>query len=161
MPASKKDKKKMLRELQREERRSAITKYRLAGLSYDEIGKHLGITKQAVAKQYHEIMDEMRAEYMGNADQLILQELNLLNSLHRSYIVAAKNGDATAAGVVLRCHDSRKKLLGLDQAERVHVKVDDPLDDQIWHEFERLLARSQSDPEGAITIEAERVQLTN
>ena len=71
------------RELDAAERALAVLELRRKYLSYDEIGKRLGISKQACHQAYKRAIKAVAKEQKGVASQLLTRELDTLEEMRR------------------------------------------------------------------------------
>jgi hypothetical protein len=95
-------------------RRLQAVQLRLAGLSYEDIGQELGVTRQRAWTLVQKEMRRLGHERAEAAATLQRIELEGLDALHRTYWPAAIAGDLDAAAFVLRLMQRRARLLGLD-----------------------------------------------
>lgn len=106
------------------QRQADAVAMRLRGKSYAEIGRVLGITKQAAHKLVTEALEEMRRQCEEDVEILRQIEVARLEELHDRFAPMAdpKGMDdpvaidmaKKAAEIVLKAADRRAKLLGLD-----------------------------------------------
>jgi hypothetical protein len=125
------------------ERAKKALALRRAGLSYEAIGRELGISKPSAFKMIARAIDAIPRE---EAELVRALELSRLDALLRGLWERAVKGSDTAVASVLRVMDRRAKLLGLDAPTRrelsgpdggplevldVRKLTDDELDDAI------------------------------
>jgi hypothetical protein len=103
---------------QRERRRLALS-LRLAGATYEAIGRQLGCSGPGAL---HLVTRAVRDVGRDPAEQLLKLELDRLDRLHRTVWTRALNGDVEALDRVLRLMARRAKLLGLDAPARHDVR---------------------------------------
>ena len=94
-------------------RAAAAIKLRTAGMSYDQIGENLGLTRQTAWRMATKALRQLPAE---NVETLRRVEGDRLEALWAAFYPKAISGDADAAGVLLRISNSRRRLFGLDAA---------------------------------------------
>ena len=101
-----------------QEKRAQALSLRKAGATYEQIGQHLGVTKQRAAQMVREAMD---ATIREPADNLRALEDQRLDDLLRGLYAQAVKGDLGAIDRILRIMERRAKLLGLDAPVRTEV----------------------------------------
>jgi hypothetical protein len=93
------------------ERRTQALRYRKAGLSYEQIGAQMSITRQAAYQLVRKSLDSMQAE---NVESLRTLENERLDDMLRAIYATATKGDTGAIDRILRIMERRAKLWGLD-----------------------------------------------
>lgn len=94
---------------------------RRRGLTYDAIGRALGMTRQSAHALVQGAMKAAAAELKEEATEVVALDLARLDELHRVAWKAAKGGDLAAMDRVLKVMERRAKLLGLDAPTRSEV----------------------------------------
>ena len=122
-----------------------MLRLRIRGLTFDAIGKELGVTRQAACKAYRVAMDALAAETRGTATQLRELELARLDELQAGIHNAALASDPAAVQAELKIMDRRARLMGLDARQTIDITTDGkPLSamtaDELRAEREALLA---------------------
>ena len=118
---------KMLRGLELERQSTAL---RLSGLSYELIGKRLGVSKGAAYAATIRAMEKSRKQIVENSEQIRSYELAALDEMQAGAYSAATTGDVDAIDAVLKIQKRRASLLGLDapresRSEILHGKTGD------------------------------------
>lgn len=98
-------------QVERAERAAKAVKLRTAGMSYDEIGFALGISKTNAWKYTNRALRQLPAEDAATLRQL---EGAKLDALWAAFYPKAIDGDIEAAGVCIRLSGARRRLFGLD-----------------------------------------------
>lgn len=96
------------------ERRQQALDYRIAGLTFQQIGDKLGITKQAAHALIVAALDDINKKTAIDAEKLREMELERLDSLWRTVYPQAKSGNLGATDRALKIMERRARLLGLD-----------------------------------------------
>lgn len=112
---------------------------RLSGRRWTDIAESLGYADESgPRKAVERLLDRTGAELVG---EYRAQELARLDRVHETYWPAALAGDTDAAGLVLKTHDRRVKLLGLAPAERHQLthRLDGITADEFVSEAVKLL----------------------
>jgi hypothetical protein len=153
-------------------RRAQVVQARLAGASFEEIGRQLGVSDtrahqlwtDALERTIKEPADRHRALELQRLDQLQLSAVRVLRDGHvviqGGKVVADRQGRPytdhapvlQAINTLLRVAERRARLLGLDAPAKVDAKVDghvtvDHLDDQIRDLEAELAALDPAFPE--------------
>ena len=100
------------------ERRIQALELRKAGATYEQIGKQLGITKQAAYKHVKKALDAMNDTIREQADDVRNIEVERLDKLWFVMYKQALSGNQGAVDRCLKIMDRRAKLLGLDAPEK-------------------------------------------
>ena len=112
------------------------------GESYRKMEAATGVPRSIC----HKIVKAAAAEYVehrfGDRTTVLGRELAILDSLTRTNLRAAQNGDRNAASIVLESRRRVHRLLGLDAAVRAEVTVKTAQDIEI----ERLVSLMKQDP---------------
>lgn len=101
-------------------RRKEALALRVQGLTYEEIGAKLGITKQSVSVLMKKELAEVARERRELAEYQIDTELEAVNFALAGLAPKVKKGDPMAAQAFFRGLERRAKLLGLDAPEKHH-----------------------------------------
>jgi hypothetical protein len=122
-------------------RRAQVLKARLAGASFQDIGRQLGISDTRAHQFY---TDALRRTVQEPADQLRRLECARLDALqaHLTPLLAQPDQVIPAALALLKVQESRRKLFGLDAPARLaaNVAVRELTVDAIDDELARLTA---------------------
>jgi hypothetical protein len=114
------------------------------GESFRKIAAATGVPKSVC----HRIVKSAASEYVtdryGNRTTVLGRELAILDSLTRTNLRGAQNGDMNCASIVLQSSRERRRLLGLDAAIRAEVTVKTAQDIEI----ERLVSLMTKEPTG-------------
>jgi DNA-binding CsgD family transcriptional regulator len=121
----------------RERERTAV-QLRVHGLTYDEIGDRLGVSRRMASRIVNRAMSRILREPVG---QLIDLESARLDALWQAAWAKAMAGSARHIECCVRISERRSRLLGLDQPTRVHADLAHVSIDQIDREIERLLSQ--------------------
>lgn len=97
---------------------------RCEGLTFDEIGKRLGVTKQRAFQIVKNALAAVAAECKELAEHQLAFELSQIDSVIRGMAPKSARGDARAGAVILKAMERRAKLLGLDAPEKHEHLVD-------------------------------------
>lgn len=92
---------------------------RVLGMSYAEIAKQTGISRQGAYKAVQTALDEIRASYRETAAEVLELELDRLDEMTRALSGKVGYGDPQAVTAALRVMDRRAKLLGLDAPTKI------------------------------------------
>lgn len=103
------------------ERTLRAMELRKAGASYAAISRVTGTSKQQAFRDCQRALAAILADRQTTAEEHVALELERLDSLLLFVWTAAKAGDIGAANVARRVCESRRKLLGLDAAQRVEL----------------------------------------
>lgn len=125
------------------ERAKQVLEWRAAGLSYQQIGDKLGVSRGTVYKMATRALRATRYEAVSDYRRLALGRLEALwcrlwLNLHK--------GDLSLAGPLLQCHDRISKLLGLDEP----VVLEGVSDEDIAAEITRLQNSTEGDADNAL-----------
>lgn len=103
-----------------------VLELRRSGLTFEEIAKEVGLSRNGVVMGYKRAMK--RALIRAGSEELRDIELDRLDRLQRAVWERAMNADLPAVQTVLRIMEQRAKLLGLNAPEthKVEVSVLDP-----------------------------------
>lgn len=97
---------------------------RKMGATYREIGKQLGITKQAANVAIKRVLAETIAQTMESVEEVRCLEVERLDRLLLGIWDKARNGDEHAVGCALKIMSRRAELLGLDAPRRTDIGSD-------------------------------------
>ena len=106
------------------------------GESLGAISRVTGIPKTTVYHMVKRLSADYVRERYGDATAVLGRELQILDTLTRNNLPRAREGDASAARIVLDAHVRRSKLLGLEAAVKAELTVRTSTDIEI----ERLVA---------------------
>ncbi len=115
-----------------DERRAMVWEYRLRGFSYKAIAKLLheklppgSLPKQYSAKQVYAdcvgVLAELRNEYKETAIEMVEIEASRFDKMQEGIWERAEGGDIAAINAVLAISKERRKMLGLDDPNRIKV----------------------------------------
>jgi hypothetical protein len=119
----------------RERERRAV-QLRVEGLTYDEIGDRLGVSRRMASRIVNRAMDRVLREPVG---QLVDLELARLDVLWAAMLPRAVRGSARHAEVCVRICERRSRLLGLDQPAKMEMRMSVEEVDALDREIEQLL----------------------
>lgn len=94
---------------------------RCEGLTFEQIGKRLGVTKQAAHGSVQRELRAVAADRKALAEHQVDFELAQIDSVIRGMSAAAAKGDARAGAVIIKAMERRAKLLGLDAPTKADV----------------------------------------
>lgn len=100
------------------ERKRQALELRMDGTTFEQIGKELGVSKQAAHALVVKALDEARQKSAISAEQLREMELTRLDSLWRTAYTLAKSQNQNNLAAIDRClriMERRAKLTGLDR----------------------------------------------
>ena len=112
------------------------------GESYRKMSAATGVPVSTCHKIVHAAAGEYVTDRYGDRTTVLGRELAILDSLTRTNLRAAQNGDKDAASIVLQSRQRAHRLLGLDAAVRAEVTVKTAQDIEI----ERLVSLMKNDP---------------
>jgi hypothetical protein len=126
-------------------RRAQVLTARLAGATFEQIGRSLGITRQRAHQLY---LDAMRQTVQEPAEQLRELEAARLDHLQaRLTPLLGQPGQVIPAALaLLKVQESRRRLFGLDAPARVTAAV--TLRDVSVDDIDEELARLQAELDG-------------
>lgn len=113
------------------ERRKEALEYRKAGLTFEEIGSRLGVTRQAAHKTVMVALSDISEKIAETADDIRTLELERLNDLFQVSYKAAMRGNLDAIDKCIKIMDRRSKLLGLDAPSKASVEFSRMSDDEL------------------------------
>ena len=93
------------------QRRAAALNYRLQGHNYAAIGKHLGVTANAVQKDVVKALRDFIKPKTAHA--VLAMELTRLDAMQAAVYAEAINGDTGAIDTCLKIMNQRQRLLNL------------------------------------------------
>lgn len=105
------------------ERRREAFDLRKRGATYDEIGRVLGITKQAAYELVKRELDYIRANMQDDVEAVRAMELERLDRLFAGSYAQAAGGDPKALASIMRVMERRARLLGLDAPIRQDIEL--------------------------------------
>ena len=103
-------------------RRREGLRLRIKGLTFEEIGKELGITRQGAHVLVKAALSEVAQENTELAEDLLTKELAMYEEMQRKLWEAFQDGDLDMAPKLLALSDRRTKLLDLQPATKHEVK---------------------------------------
>lgn len=112
--------------LKAQERRTAMLEARREGLTYEQIGKRFGCSKTRAHAIITEEFARLQRHRLGAAEAALAQELKRLDRLlavHWKKAVDRQNPSLASAELVLKIHDRKAKLLGLNAPQQQEVKA--------------------------------------
>lgn len=118
--------------LPEDERKAMVWNYRLQGYSYKAIAKLLheklppgSLPSSYSAKQVYAdcvgVLAEMRNEFKETAIEMVEIEANRFDKMQEGIWAKAEAGDIQAINAVLAISKERRKMLGLDDPNRIKV----------------------------------------
>jgi len=102
------------RRIQAQENRSRAVELRKLGMSYQEIGKQLGISAQAAHKTVQKAMTEVKARQEDDAKIAKTLELEKLDNVEMRLWTESKTAAVPAFNTMLKVFERRARLMGLD-----------------------------------------------
>lgn len=99
-------------------RRKSALQLRTEGFTFEEIGRRLGITRQAAHKLVQTELVAVADENRDLAGHVLEGELERVDFVLRSLAPKVEKGDPKAAQAYLRAMERRARLLGLDAPTR-------------------------------------------
>lgn len=102
-------------------RRHRVLKYRLAGKSYRDISRMVGISESTVSADIQAILEPVEESARKNVELYIKLELERLDKMARPVWFSATRGDTAAVDQILKIMQRRAKLLGLDAPTKREV----------------------------------------
>lgn len=129
------------------DRQREVVELRTQGLSFEQIGQHLGISKPAAWERYQAALNNILAE---SVNQLRDMENQRLNTAQAAIWPKVLEGDIPALAGLLRIMERRAKLNGLDMPIKTQVEVTHYDGDSIDAEVARLAALLDSGPPNAL-----------
>ncbi len=103
------------------ERRIEALKLRRAGLSFEQIAQHLGISTARAYKLVSEELAKIRQCLSQETEGVRLLELERLDDLFRQSYSAAISGDLKGVDSCLRIMQRRAAMCGLDSPNKIEV----------------------------------------
>lgn len=118
------------------ERERVAVQLRIDGLTYDEIGARLGVSRRMASRIVNRAMNRVLREPVG---QLVDLESARLDALWQAMWPRALAGSARHAEVCVRICERRARLLGLDQPAKLEMRMSGEEVDALDREIEQLL----------------------
>jgi len=106
------------------ERRRRAVALRIAGATYEQIGRELGITPQAAWKHVTLALADMRRKTAEDADILRAIELARLDAAQASIWTRVVQGDNQAIDRFLRISKRRGEITGMDAPVKQDITTD-------------------------------------
>lgn len=107
------------------ERRSQALALRIKRCSYSQIGKALGITKQAAHKLVTKELININEKLAEDRDKLITLELLKLDEAEFAIETQISKGEIPAVGMLMKIQQRRAMLLGLDAPTKMDHRIED------------------------------------
>lgn len=107
------------------ERRQKAIDLRKAGLTYDEIGKQLGVSGVAAYKMVKKVLDTIAAETKEDAEELVRLELERLDFYLKSLEGKIRSGDHKAVNAAIKISERRSRLTGMDTPVKVALSAEE------------------------------------
>ncbi len=105
------------------ERRQRAFALRLAGLTFEQIGVELGVSRQACHGLIARELARLNTQTENDAGVLRQMEISRLDFLVRVTWVKAESGDLAAVDRLLKISERRSRLQGLDAPARTVLDV--------------------------------------
>lgn len=90
-------------------------------MTYDQIGKALGVSVCSAHKDVHRVLDELAEKTRETAIEVRDLELHRLDTMLASVWSSVCRGDTQSVTTALRISERRARLLGLDAATKAEV----------------------------------------
>ena len=107
------------------DRRRQAFELRKRGLSFDEIGDRLGITRQSAHALVTNMLTEMAEQTKTDVKAVLEMELARLDTMIAALWTMAETGDLEAIDRAVKLMERRAKYLGLDAANRTEISGPD------------------------------------
>lgn len=91
-------------------------------MTFEAIGKELGVSKQHAQRLVEEGLDLVRDEIYGDAERLMAAELDALDGLYNALLPKAMEGHIDAVTECRAIRAQVQKLLGLVRPSEVNVR---------------------------------------
>jgi hypothetical protein len=111
-----KAKEKSAKEAAQAKRYSEVLEYRISGMTLEEIGKRIGVSKPRAHAIVKDAIAATKSENVAEARKLEAERLDRIVFAHWQ---AAMQGDPKASEIVMKTMDRRAKLLGLDEPTKI------------------------------------------
>jgi hypothetical protein len=108
-------------------RRIEFLELRKEGLTYDEIGRRMGVCRITAMNIVRDEMKRLLKDCSETAEEVRGIELARLDGFLVALGEKIKRGDVSAITAAIRLMERRSKLLGLDSAQQVQVSLSDML----------------------------------
>lgn len=105
------------------ERRRQAFELRKAGFTYQDIGDHVGISKQAAHGLIRRELIRLTREAEKDATEMRALELERLDALTKALWDDAMKGDPGAIDRLLKISERRSRFLGLDSPVRTAIEA--------------------------------------
>lgn len=102
------------RKLTAVEREGVALKLRMTGMTYEDIGNQMGVSKNGAYKAVMRALGKLNAQVVEGADKLRTLELQRLDALYTQMYSQAERGNQGAVDRCIKIQERRAKLLGLD-----------------------------------------------
>jgi hypothetical protein len=105
---------------QREVRKVRALEMRVAGMTLQQIGTELGVSKVSAHRYVRAALDDCAKLTEKDAERLLVLELERLDKLQRTCerMMSKPGHELAAADRLLRIAESRRRLLGVDAPEK-------------------------------------------
>jgi hypothetical protein len=131
------------------QRRRVVAGALLAGVSYSELSRQLGVSKTTIAEDVQVIRAEWKEEQTSTYDEHVTKECARLDRLTAACWDRALRGETDAINTALKITDRRARLLRLDQTQKHEVKLeDDGSLDEVRSRLEAIAAALTTPDEG-------------
>jgi hypothetical protein len=118
----------------REQRRTSVAEHLLAGESYREISREIGVSVATVQRDVATIMQGWRDEYVGDADEHVSTDLRRIDVALLAIWEDVKAGALPAIDRMIKLLDQRAKYLGLYSPAKVQGEFSVTYLDQVREE---------------------------
>lgn len=103
------------------ERRQTAFELRKNGVTYRQIGQRLGVSETQAFKDVQAVVARLKELELEGLEDYRRLELERLDTALVAIVLQVRNGHLGAIDRWIRLSESRRKLLGLDSAEKVDV----------------------------------------
>lgn len=125
--------------LEIENRRKVVAANILAGATYRDIARSLGVSPATIAGDVKAVQAEWREHYVKDTNDWASVQLRRLDVMISAIWEKARNGDKDAIDRVLKIMERQAKLLGLDQPQRIETTFN-------WESLMRVDPDQHDDP---------------
>jgi hypothetical protein len=94
-------------------RRQEAIDLRLKGLTYDQIGRQMGVSKVRAYQLVQSALERLNQKMMIDAETLRRETVERLDRLIQVYTPLAEKGDSKSGNLLVRCLESKSRLFGL------------------------------------------------
>lgn len=110
--------------IHRLEAQKLALEYRKEGLGYDEIASRMGISRNAAAQAVKKALKSLLADTREVAEDVVALEVARLDEMLVPTLRMARAGNLEAVDRALKIQDRRAKYLGLDQAIKTQISIE-------------------------------------